>query len=76
MKRFFKNILGETFEKILANQSRHDDKLDSLIKSVSIIETKLSFLEKRLDQKELVDHQTYGHIQYKLQEISNDKKAS
>jgi hypothetical protein len=70
VRKFFKTL----FENVTSNQNRIESKIDESLKLLNGLHERMNSLEKRFNLKDHQDRQNYGHIQYKLQEVSDQKK--
>ena len=75
MKRLMTYLFGNIIQKLLGNQDRIETKLDNTLLLLTKIDERMDALEKRFNVKDHKDRQAYGHIQYKLQEVSDQTKA-
>jgi len=67
-----KEIATETSEQLKTNYQNHENKLDQITEVLHMLTNKVVDLEKKLQTKEIRDHQTYGHLTYKISEVSSD----
>ena len=76
VKDLAKEIAQETAKELDTVNSSHTQQLSDIKHAITALVDKIDSLEKRLNNKELKDRQTYGHIQYKISELQTDFSKS
>ncbi|MCO4753516.1 MAG: hypothetical protein KC478_03495 [Bacteriovoracaceae bacterium] len=67
-----KEIAQETSKELSGTHNGHTNQLQDIKHALTALVDKIESLERRLDNKELKDRQTYGHLQYKISELQTD----
>ncbi len=72
VKDLAREIASETSKEIKANEDSRQRELEDIRMALTSIVDKIENLETKLLTKELKDRQSYGHLHYKISELSTD----
>ncbi|MEX0799319.1 MAG: hypothetical protein WEB87_01625 [Bacteriovoracaceae bacterium] len=72
VKDLAKEIVQETSKELNLLHDGQKGQLKEIQQVLGQLVDKIEALEHRLTTKELKDHQTYGHLKYKISELQTD----